>query len=227
MSDSILTSTPVGTPSFKHHWTGWLGLFLVPLLPWIWNILSIAKITYTHEAGKVWVGIIIASVWVLTSVFFLLVSQIGAVKETAENDNDSLESSSALVNDLAFFKASTGLSLAYFFAELVVFLIYFRLPPTSTIQGSFHKTDVDLFILVGVQRIVAAMGAHLIGYILSSISVLVFFMPWSHFGLANALINMVSGSKKARKEAITEAYGATAGGSNKPISKWGQQAAKS
>ncbi len=221
MSDSILTSTPVGTPSIKHHWTGWLGL-LVPLLPWLWCLLAVGHVTYTAAAGHVWIGLLISGIWVLLAAVGLGVSQWGAVKEQAANENETMESSSAIVNDLAFYKTSIINGLQYFVFELTVYLVFFNLPATSNYTSSFHKDDVDLFISTGAGRMIAAVAAHVVGFLLSGAAFLSFFQPWSHMALAQYLAAASGNSKKG----ITAAYGAPASG-NKPISKWGSKGEKS
>lgn len=225
----------IGTTSSLHTWVGYLAAPVLTLFPWIWSLLAIGHITYTADVGKVWVNLTVASIYLgLTVISYAVLRlkisefQKGPVPSSSSSKSEETlnwrESAAALINDDHYLKSTIISAASCMLVELVVYIVFFNLPPTATLRTSFHQDDATLFMSKGVGRMIAAAIGHAICFVLSTFTLVVFFNTTTQFSLLNNLV-AVADSSKGRTEAARTGF-ASQSQSAATLASWGDKPAK-
>ncbi len=177
MSDSPALHN-IGTLYFKHGALGY-GLLIPGAFLWIWSVLQYGSVT--DGIDKPYVDMVIASIW----LFFGLVG-LGLHYLARSNSPKGNEEISAIIDDKAFIVGLCILGTTLLVCTLTVYFTDFNLPPTTNISLSYHLDNITLYLQVGARRQILKKTGAVLGIVLSLISVIIFFMPWTHGSLLGA-----------------------------------------
>jgi len=178
----------VGSLSIEHTTPGWVGLLVIPSLPFFWYLLSLGYIS----ADLIYANLMITSIALGLSGVFLGIWYYYRSRALESGADETV--ASALVNDKAFFVACIIVFLALFSLNLTVFFTRTNLPVGTNVTKSWQLDNSTFFTGApfGVERLVIHMVERGCGFLLSVLAIYTFFMPWAQMGAISASGDMES-----------------------------------